>query len=53
MHKKLNLGTFGKSSSNQTHSQTYVTELDVKRKAAYVATLVLAALCAPIPAGVL
>ena len=30
-----------------------VTELDVKRKAAYVATLVLAALCAPIPAGVL
>ena len=30
-----------------------VTELDGKRKAAYVATLVLAALCAPIPAGVL
>ena len=30
-----------------------VTELDGKRKVAYVATLVLAALCAPIPAGVL
>ncbi len=30
-----------------------VTELDGKRKALYVATLVLAALCAPIPAGVL
>ncbi|MDI1495120.1 MAG: membrane-associated Zn-dependent protease [Cenarchaeum symbiont of Oopsacas minuta] len=30
-----------------------ITKLDSKRKAAYVATLVLAALCAPIPAGIL
>ena len=39
--------------NHQATKADNVTELDVKRKAAYVATLVLAALCAPIPAGVL